>query len=95
MDQFGSCLDVARRVVPDNRKNRTKISLAGTGGMRLLQLVFFVVVVVLLFVFFFNLIFLFLPSENTQELSNQVLNIVRDYFRTSGFLFTNDSQVII
>jgi hypothetical protein len=36
--QFGECLKEAHRTVPDDRKHRTKLSLAGTGGMRLLQL---------------------------------------------------------
>lgn len=66
--KFNKCMRQAHSLVPESRKNRTKISLAATGGIRLMGI-------------------------NSQSVSNSVLNMIREYFSSSGFLFEKDSQV--
>jgi len=53
---FSACVQQAHNIIPEYRKNRTKISLAATAGMRL---------------------------------------FIREYFRSTGFLFKDNRQVQI
>lgn len=66
--KFEKCIKKAHELVPDSRKNRTKISLGATGGIRLL-------------------------GVNSGAVSNSVLNLIREHFSSSGFLFERESQV--